>query len=107
MGKINIAVNEEYFPQRVQVWYIIIPRHKCMYTQAQAFQDWSFWDFMTIEKFLCVQIFPIDSRVKWPNILSFLYWKRCHYQDLKQWKSVFLPINIEIPLTIFKLYPLS
>ena len=34
-----------------------------MYTQAWAFWDQSFQDFATIEKFLCVQIFTIDSSV--------------------------------------------
>ena len=43
------------------------------YTQVQAFGDWSFQDFTPIEKFLCIQIFPIDSIVKLPHISSFLY----------------------------------
>ena len=77
---------------------------KCPYTQAQAFPDWSFQDFTTIEKFLCIQIFPIDSSVKLPHISSFLYQEKCLYQDLKQWKSMFLPFNIEIPLAISTLY---
>ena len=42
-----------------------------MYTQAWAFWNWSFKDFATINKFLCVQICPIDSNVKLPHILGF------------------------------------
>ena len=36
-----------------------------MYTQAQVCRDRSFQDFATIEKFLCIQIFPLRAMLNY------------------------------------------